>query len=194
MKNYKSKVSQSLIIFALMMATTSCLNSNPADSKEVAKDINNKKFEDKDKEIDAKFLVDAAEICMEEINLGRLAQQKLSIDCVRETGKLMESEHTKSLNELTVLAQTKMITVPTSETKDAIAANKKLNSKLGNDFGKAYIIILIREHKDAIDLFEKAATNGTDLEIKAWAKATLPALKTHLENVLQCQKVFDTMN
>jgi len=47
----------------------------------------------------AQFLVRAAEIDLEEIQVGQLAQKKSTMIDVQELGKMMETEHTKSLSD-----------------------------------------------------------------------------------------------
>lgn len=49
-------------------------------------------------------------------------------------------------------------------------------------FDKEYCGKMVDEHKDAISLFEKASTNTTDTDIKAWATLTLQALRSHLDH------------
>lgn len=106
---------------------------------------------------------------------------------------MMEAEHTKSLADLTALAKTKNISLPTSQTENGKDAYKKLNNKSGNDFVKEYSSMMVNGHKKAIELFEKASTDCTDSDIKAWATATLPALRTHLDQSLMCQKQCEKM-
>ncbi len=101
---------------------------------------------------------------------------------------MMEDEHTKSLADLTALAKTKNISLPTSQTEKGKDAYKKLNGKSGNDFGKEYSSLMVNGHKKAIELFERAATDCTDPEIKVWATETLPTLRTHLDHAIMCQK------
>lgn len=72
-------------------------------------------------------------------------------------------------------------------------AYKKLNDKSRNDFDKAYCEMMVSGHKDAIALFEKASTEATDSDIKAWAAATLPTLRAHLDHALTCQKNIEKM-
>jgi putative membrane protein len=97
------------------------------------------------------------------------------------------------LTDLTALAQTKNISLPTSQTENGIEAYKKLNNKSGNYFGKEYSSMMVTEHKKAIDLFEKASTDCTDPDIKAWAAATLPTLRIHLDQAMICQKECEKM-
>lgn len=191
MKKSKSKVLLATFIIATMFGTTACNNNKPKDAKDVAEEKNDQKFENKNNEKDAQFLVNAVEINREEISLGKLAQQKGNTSHVRELGKMMEKEHTQNLADVTALAKTKNISIPSSETKSSQDAFEKLNKESGNDFGKEYSNMMVSGHKDAIALFEKASTDCTDPEIKAWAAATLPALRTHLVNSLNCQKLCE---
>lgn len=193
MKNFKTVFIQATLIIAIIIGITSCENNNSKDTKDVAEDHNDAKFNKNDNEKDAQFLVNASEISMEEITLGQLAQQKGSSNHVKELGKMMEESHTKSLAQLTALAQTKSISLPTSETENSKEVYKKLSGKSGNDFGKEYSSMMVNGHKKAIELFEKASTECSDPDIKAWAAATLPILRTHLDQAMICQKQCDKM-
>ena len=188
MKNFKTVFIQATLIIAVLIGITSCKNNYSKDTKDVAEDHNDAKFDKNDNEKDAQFLVNAAEINMEEISLGQLAQQKGSSNHVKELGKMMEESHTKSLTELTALAQTKSISLPTSQTDNVKEAYKDLNEKSGNDFGKEYSSMMVKGHEKAIELFEKASNDCTDLDIKACATATLPLLRTHLDQAMVCEK------
>jgi putative membrane protein len=188
MKNYKSLSIIAPLVISLLFTQYACMDNKKEDSKEVAEDKNDLKFESNENEKDAQFLVEAAAINREEISLGKLAQEKGNIRHVKQLGKMMEDDHTKALAELTTLAKTKNISLPTSQTEDGQVAYKKLNDKSGNDFGKEYCNMMVKGHKKAIELFEKASAECTDLDIRAWATATLPTLRTHLEHAIMCQE------
>ena len=168
-------------------------NSKPEDTKEVAEEHNDAKFDNKKQEKDAQFLVNAAEINLEEIKLGQLAQEKGNASHIKELGKMMEDAHTKSLAELIALAKTKIITIPTSPTDNAMDAFKKLDAKSGNNFDKEYADMMVSGHKDAISTFEKASENCEDADIKNWASTMLPDLRKHLDHAIKCQKEFEKM-
>lgn len=163
-------------------------NSKPEDTKEVAEEHNDAKFDNKKQEKDAQFLVNAAEINLEEIKLGQLAQERGNASHIKELGKMMEEAHSKSLVELNALAKTKIITIPTSPTDNAMESYKNLNSKSGNDFDKAYADMMVNGHKDALNTFEKASENSNDADIKNWASTMLPDLRKHLDQAIKCQK------
>ncbi len=193
MKIKISNAIHSTMIIAIMFIASSCTNRKPEDTKEVAEDHNEAKFDNSKNEKDAQFLVNAAEINLAEISLSQLAQQLGRASHVKELGKMMENEHKKSLDDLNLLAKTKNVSLPTSQTENGQDAYKKLNDKSGNDFDKAYSDMMVSGHKDAIALFETASTESTDPEIKSWATSTLPALRTHLDRALECQKKCEKM-
>lgn len=107
---------------------------------------------------------------------------------------MMESAHTKSLNDLNALAKKKIITIPTSATDDAKDAYEKLDKKTGADFDKKYCDMMVEGHKDAISKFEKASTKSNDSEIKEWATSMLPELRKHLDQAITCRKKCEKYN
>jgi putative membrane protein len=192
MTNLKSATIKAALLMALIAGNFAC-NPKPDDTKEVAEERNDDKFENNSSEKDAQFLVEAAEINIREINLGKLAQTKGTSDHVKELGKMMVDQHTKSMADLTVLASSKMISIPTTETEKVNEAFRKLDQKSGDEFGKEYSDMMVNGHEDAISLFEKASSESTDMEIKTFASGALPELKAHLENAKACQAKCDKM-
>ncbi|MBP6334496.1 MAG: DUF4142 domain-containing protein [Bacteroidia bacterium] len=184
-----------LFLVAVVLLLISC-DSNPKteDTKDIATEQNDAKFDDKEAQNDAEFLVNAAEINLEEIQLSHLAQTKGNSTHVKELGMLLESSHTKILSELKSMAQSKVISIPTSETENAQKAYKQLNEESAGNFDKSYADMMVEKHKDAIAVFEKASTNCNDIDIKNWATQTLPEIRTHFDNALICQKKSDQMH
>ncbi|GGD24541.1 hypothetical protein GCM10011343_13410 [Flavobacterium orientale] len=139
----------------------------------------------------AKFLNEAAEMQLEEISLGKLAQQQGTSSHVKELGKMMENEHSQALRELTTLSQSKSVTIPTSITERSKKNYDDLAGKTANDFDKAYSEMMVDHHKDAVDLFEKAANDSEDGDIRTWASSKLRTLRTHLEHAEVAKKETD---
>jgi putative membrane protein len=178
----------------IIIGETACNNDGKiTDTKEAAEEANEVKFDNTNTEKDAKFLVSAAEISLEEIKLGQLAQQKGTITEVKELGKMMEQAHTKAMAQTDTLAKQMLITIPASPTENALEAYKKLNTKSGSDFDKAYCDMMVKGHKDAIELFEKASSDLNNADIRQWAADMLPDLRTHLNHAVECQKKCEAM-
>ncbi len=195
-------------VVASILLVASCNNTHSAeDSKTVAKDQNravlasndnmnnnnNNSYSDKQQEKDAQFLVNAAEINLAQIQLGKQAQKSGNSLHVKELGKMMDDSHTKSQRELTALAKRKGVDVPNSPTKDSNNAYTKLNEKSGNDFDKAYADEMVSGHKDAISTFEKASKNANDTEIRNWATSSLPEMRENLDHSVASQKKCNKM-
>ncbi len=163
------------------------------DTIDVAQDRNEERFDDNRLRNDAQFLVNAAEINLRQIQLGQLAKQRGTKTHIKELGKMMEDAHAKSQRDLTILARSKSITIPTSTTDDARDAFENLNRKSGDAFDKEYVEMMVSNNKDAIDTFEKASTDNHDSDIKNWATTTLYDLRKHLDHSIDCQQKTNDM-
>lgn len=203
MKNLIKNKTILLLTFCLtgiIFLTTSCKDTKTKDSETQAEqeNITNMELDDEtilvvENDNDGDFLMEAAAMQLDEISLGKLAQEKGNSQHVKALGKMMVEEHSKSLTELTALSQSKSVVIPTTNTEDSKENYKKLADKSGNDFGKAYSDMMVEHHKDAISLFEKVATESEDQEIRTWAANKLPSLKKHLEHAEKCKEECDKM-
>ena len=117
---------------------------------------------------DAAFMVDAASGGMMEVELGRLAQTNAGSQQVKHFGAMMVNDHTNGGNELKSLALAKGITLPDSISNDQKKMRDDLAKKTGKSFDKAYIDVMVNDHKEDIADFEKAAGNANDPDIKAF--------------------------
>lgn len=185
-KLFKTHAISATFIVGVAINMLSC-NMGQDDSKKLAEKQNKENLESRLEEKDAQFLVDLAEINMEEIQLGQLAQSKSTNKEVKDMGKMMEDEHTKALNELKEIASKKGIIIPASPTEEVKNSYEKLSKKDETQFNEDYCDKMVKGHKDAIDKVEKAATGSTDQEIKTWANSALSDLKKNLDHAMTCQ-------
>ena len=155
--------------------------SDSADSKKVAEERNDKKFEDSTIQDDSKFAVKAADGGMMEVELSKLALTKSTSPEVKKLAKMMVDDHTAANNELKKLAGTKNISVPATVSTDRQEKLTDFMKKTGNDFDKDYASYMVSDHKDAIELFKKQAEKGKDTELKSWAAGKLSTLEHHLQ-------------
>jgi|SRR6185436_19034189 len=196
----KKIMTSSVFAVILMWSLTACNNEkkandeaeNKPDLNEAAKDTNDKRF-DNPTEGDAKFVTEVADINYAEIKLGELAQTKGVSAEVKELGKMMVKDHTKANSELMALAQKKSFSFPEGPSNDVISDYNSMNDLKGLDFDKKYSDKMVSGHKDAIDKFEKAATDCQDAELKTWAANMLPALHMHLDHSQKCEERVKNM-
>ncbi|MCE3294593.1 MAG: hypothetical protein K0R65_307 [Crocinitomicaceae bacterium] len=178
-----------VFISTLFIGFSSC-GGNDKDSKEVAEEHNDEKFDD-NKEEDAEFLVEAAEISFEEIELGKLAQKHSKNSSVIQLGEMMQKDHEKSLAEIKAVAEKYSISIPSSMTEKGQDAYDKLNKEDMKNFDKKYCKMMVDGHKDAIKLFEDAVENVSNTEIREWAASTLSTLRMHLDHSMSCHEEIE---
>lgn len=132
-------------------------------------------------EADREFAKKASMANMAEAELGTTAQRRGNDASVKEYGKMMEDHHTAAQNELRGIANKLILTVPVE--LDSLHKNNslKMNGLKGKAFDTAYITMMIRDHREAIILFENEITNGGHQDIKDYAASTLPKLRMHLQ-------------
>ncbi|MEA5260225.1 DUF4142 domain-containing protein [Arcicella aquatica] len=139
-------------------------------------------------ENDKEFLVNVAEIDLEEIKLGQLAQHNSQQYEVRVLGKMMEVLHYKSLKNIKAIAKKKSISIPTALSNHAIDTYGKLNKESKSDFDFAFCNIMVLSNKDAIDSLEKVLVESNDLDMIQWANLMLPALRSNLNQAITCKR------
>lgn len=161
------------------------------DSKEIAKEENDAKFDDTDIEKDTKFAVAAADAGMLEVQLGELAQSKGLSPEVKELGKMMVAEHSKANEELKALAQQKNISLPATLSEKCAKKYQDLAEKSGNDFDDAFTDAMVKDHKDVLDEFKKQSEKGNDPDLKSWAAGKIATLEHHLEVSKMAEEVVD---
>jgi putative membrane protein len=128
---------------------------------------------------DRDFMMEAAKGGMEEVEMGKMAEQKGQSAEVKKVGQTMVTDHSKANNELMALAAKKGVKLDTSH---------KMNEKMGgSNFDQEYLADMVKDHQKDIAAFENEAKNGTDPDIKSWARKTLPTLKKHLKMVQDAQ-------
>jgi putative membrane protein len=185
---------QSSFIIVIIIFIISCGEyQNHQESKDVSEKHNDEIKKNNDFERESPFLVNAALMHMELISLGQLAQKNGSLPDVKESGKIMEAEHKKLFTDLKKLADEKLFVLPSSPTDQSHDIYNSLIEEPPANFDKAYCKTMIKDHEDAIKLFEKASTESTDQEIKDWAIRSLPVLKKQLDHAINCQKKSEKM-
>ena len=177
----KTILSLSLLGALSIFAACGGNESKPEDSKEVAQDQNEAKFDDTNIEDDTKWATNAAEGGMLEVQLGNLAQTNAASPKVKELGKMMVDDHSKANEELKALAARKNITLPAALGEGKQKDYDDLAAKKGADFDKAYADYMVSDHKEDIDAYQKEADKGKDPDMKAFAAGKVPTLQHHLQ-------------
>lgn len=129
------------------------------------------------------FAMAAATGGMMEVQLGNIAMKNSATQSVKDFGKMMVDDHTKVNDQLKDLASKKMIDLPTTVTNDQQKEIDKLSKKTGADFDKAYVNMMVEDHKKDIAEFKKNGDKLNDADFKTLIMNTLPTLQKHLDAI-----------
>lgn len=131
---------------------------------------------------DRQFIAAAALVGMAEIEMARLAQRKSSSERIKQFAQHMIDDHTDAHNELTQVASSRGVTLPVlpaAEDREMIDRMQELD---GAAFDRMYIEQAgLKAHTRMEELFQKAALESNDSDLKTFAAAMLPVIRQHLQ-------------
>ncbi len=130
---------------------------------------------------DRKFIQDAAEAGLFEVEAAQLASSKASSPDVKGFATTLVKDHTNANNELVQLANSKKVELPAAPPRAKRNDIEKMGKLSGTDFDQRFVReVGIRDHQKDIKDFENASKKVKDPELKAWVDKTLPTLREHL--------------
>jgi putative membrane protein len=135
------------------------------------------------------FVTEAATSDMFEIQASKLAASRTTGD-VKTFANQMVTDHTKTTGDLTGLARSANIPLPSAMTSSQQSMLTKLQGLQGDAFTKQYMDDQVSAHKEAVSLFQRYGNGGDNAQLKSWATQTTPTLRHHLE---MAQGIYDKM-
>ena len=126
-----------------------------------------------------KFLKEAIEGNLAEVEMGKLSQKQGASEGVRAFGQMLEKDHSDANQKATAVANSVSITAPTAPNKKQKADYDKISKLSGAKFDKEFAAHMVADHKKDIKEYEKAAKKQD--AVGNYAKETLPTLRKHLE-------------
>lgn len=133
-------------------------------------------------EADRDFLENAAQSGLAEVEGSRIALDSDPSPEVRAFAQKMIDEHTRANEELRQLADRKGFTLPDEPSVAQRAELVALRALSGGPMNRAYAArIGEAAHENAVELFQRAASEAQDADIRAYAEKMLPKLQEHLK-------------
>jgi putative membrane protein len=134
---------------------------------------------------DKKFVREAAQGGMAEVELGKLATEKASSPEVKKFGQRMVNDHSKANEQLKEVASSQGITLPSKLSAKDEMTKEHLSKLSGEQFDKAYMSDMVKDHTQDVADFQQEANSASDPAVKEFAEKTLPVLKSHLREARQ---------
>jgi putative membrane protein len=138
---------------------------------------------------DETFVKTASQQGIGEVQIAAMGVKKSARADVKALAAKMVTAHTAANAELAALAKTKAVEISTvTDPADTEKLKDLENTDTGPNFDKAFLEQLEEDHEATIDLFDDAAKDSTDAEVKAWAGKMLPDLRAHLDAIQKALK------
>jgi putative membrane protein len=125
-----------------------------------------------------------------QVDSGRLAEKKAATAHLRDYAHLMVVSHKPVIDDLDAILRQKGETAPPNTLLHA--AYDTMIASLKDDHGAAfdrdYVTGQVDYQKGNAALFQYEIQNGTDPELKEFARRTLPKIEDHLQRALRLAK------
>ncbi len=140
--------------------------------------------------VDAKDFVDEASAKgVAEIETAKLALTKSTATDIKAFAQQLIDDHTAANRELAAIAARKNLKVSTEAELTNKAKEFVLKQRDGESFDEAFAKNQVSAHETVIALFKKAAVSK-DVELAAFATATLPKLEHHLHTAQDLARIY----
>lgn len=137
--------------------------------------------DDKEKLDDKGFARKVSACGLAEVNLSELAVRFAHNPDVKRFAQRMVMDHKQANLQLTRLANARSIKLPAEMDEKHQKLYDKLKGLQGEEFDKCYMEAMVKDHEEAVKLFENQAKDGKDADLKKMAADLEPTLKEHLE-------------
>lgn len=138
-----------------------------------------------------RFLTDAYQDGLGEIQLSQLALQKSTNSDVQKFAQTMITQHTQMNGEIAQLAQSKNVALPSGLTAAQQQLASQLSTLVGDEFDRAYMATNVAVHDKDVAAAKLQARDGTDADVRQLAEISLPTLELHLMMAAQIDSVLD---
>jgi putative membrane protein len=139
---------------------------------------------DKDKD----FITDTGKAGKAEAEVAQDAIAHATNADVKAFAQKLVDDHTKANNDLTQLAGSKGVTLPSETEGKMKEAKERLMKLTGKSFDQAFVKQMVDDHTHLIKEFEEASKRtDMDADLKKWIDATLPTLRDHLAKAKSLQ-------
>ena len=126
-----------------------------------------------------KFLKEAIEGNLAEVQMGQLAQKNGNSEGVRSFGQMLEKDHSDAAKKATAAASSLGVTPPKAPNSKQKATYDRMSKLSGAKFDREFAKHMVADHKKDIAKYEKASKEGD--AAGTYAKEALPTLHKHLD-------------
>jgi len=116
-----------------------------------------------------------------EVKLANVAAHVSQNPRILRFAKMMITDHTKGIEELKALRKKELINPKDMLSQEHRKLVDSLSKLSGTDFDKAYMHVMVADHKETVDMFREE-TQEREASVQAFARKTLPTIEMHLDS------------
>lgn len=136
---------------------------------------------------DQKFIKEAIQGNLAEVQMGQLAQQNGQSQGVKDFGQMLQTDHGQANTQAQSVAQSMNVTPPTEPSAKQRKDYDKMSKMNGAAFDKAFAQHMIADHKKDIAAYQKESKSKNQ-QVAGYASQSLPTLQKHLQTAQSLQK------
>jgi putative membrane protein len=134
---------------------------------------------------DSKFIQEVTADNLLETNLGQLAERKAESSEVRQFAQRMIADHNRLQSDWMNMASRNGLALQPSYGKHHRTKLEQLQKLSGKEFDRAYMTLMIQNHKDYVDYFRKEGRAANSAPVRELVSAGLPTLEQHWSQAKQ---------
>jgi putative membrane protein len=146
-----------------------------------------KKSDDTKPLTEPEFIGKTIDANLTEINLANLAKKLSTNDDVKKYADHLIADHEKLDKMALDLANKKKVAVATGLSPQQREAWAKLSALSGKDFDRQYADMMVKDHEEAVKMFERCEKDTKDDAVKKLCEDALPKLRDHLKEAKSLQ-------
>ncbi len=128
-----------------------------------------------------KFVIEAASDDMKEVRLGKMAELKGTSKYVKDYGRTLIKDHSKSVEDLKEVAKNNDIKFPHDLNENHKKKVQEFRKTDNLNFDNKFLQYMIQDHEEDIQDFEEEVKSEKNEDVKNWAQKNIPVLKKHLD-------------
>ncbi|HYG75680.1 MAG TPA: DUF4142 domain-containing protein [Planctomycetota bacterium] len=125
------------------------------------------------------FVKEAAKGGMHEVAVGKLAMDKATNEDVKKLARHLVDDHSRANDELKQIAG--KLNIDLADVAHSPEHDANLMNQSGAQFDRAFVSMVVEDHRKDVANFERYSREGTNPDVKAFATRTLPGLRDHLD-------------
>jgi putative membrane protein len=139
--------------------------------------------------VDHDFVNHVIAVSQEQIEAGRIAQQRAASPDVREFAQRMVRDHQRMNARLEeILSELQVEREPAN---DEATVSAGLTRTSGEEFDRLYMDEMVSDHEDLVAAMEEHVTHSGQRRVVQWAQTTRPVLRSHLTRARAVRDALD---